>query len=293
MFETVQFRIADVDVSIDAPREIIDIAKESYRRLPSTEGRAEAHALVHAELDAAGTLRIRIGQIDYADVPAGSGRGVVGIELSNAVITAVAQRSRFVILHAAALEMDGEALCIAAPGYSGKTLLASHLVSRGWRILSDEYAFIEPMTGNVVPFQKLLFMRSSSLPHTPRSFKKSIEASPWYGLGNAPGLVFSGVDPASSYSESVWSTGARLTRLLLLSGKRAPSAVIDECETWNLIPDLNALVWQSPDLLTGLQRLAMAVRGTSVGRLTAASPLATADAIERWAMAQARAHSYA
>ncbi len=202
---------------------------------------------------------------------------------SNAIITAVAQHSRFLIVHAAALERDGEALCIAAPGHTGKTLLTAHLLSRGWRCLSDEYAFIEPLSGQIVPFPKLLYVRSSSLPLVPRTFRKCLECSPWYGMGERPGLVFSGVDPSAAYSEDIWSTGARLSRLLMLVKRNASGPSIKPCAGWSIIPELNSVTWQPPDLLDGLSRMAAALRGVEVGKLVAADPLMTVNAIEQWA----------
>jgi hypothetical protein len=277
--DVLQYRIADVDIAIEGPADVLRIVSESYSRFarPINQSCRAVVRIVHEE----GQLSIRAGDREYAALPAGAGRGIIGIELSNAIITTVAQESRFLILHAAALERNGEALCIAGRGMSGKTLLATHLVSRGWRVLSDEYAFIEPLSGYVVPFPKLLFVRSSSLPHMPRSFRKCVECSPWYGMGHLSGIIFSGVDPARSYGEDVWSSGARLKHLLLME-PRAKAAQIAAADPWSLVPDINTLVWQPPDLLEGLSRLATAMRSVRTGRLTPGAPLPTANVAESW-----------
>lgn len=279
-----RYRIADVEITIEAPPELLSIVAESYRRFPQPMN-TMAHEVVRV-VNENGQLLVRIGAREYANMSAAAGRGVIGIEMSNAIITAVAQRSRFLILHAAALERGGEAICIAGRGMSGKTLLATHLIARGWRILSDEYAFIEPVSGQIVPFPKLLYVRSSSLPHMPRSFRKSVESSPWYGMGHFSGIVFSGVDPSRSYSEAIWSTGARLKHLLLMD-RRVEHPVIEPEEPWSLIPDLNAMVWQPQDILEGLSRLATAMRAVQTGRLLSGTPLHTANAIENWVQAGA------
>jgi hypothetical protein len=103
-------------------------------------------------------------------------------------------------------------------------------------------------------------------------------------MGEFSGIVFSGVDPSRSYSEAIWSTGARLTHLLLMDG-RMEQPVITPAEPWSLIPDLNTMVWQPEDILEGLSRLATAMRGVRTARLSAGAPLHTANAIERWAQA--------
>ena len=41
-------------------------------------------------------------------------------------------------LHAAAVEVDGEAILLAAPGYSGKTTLAAGFAAAGYRVLSED-----------------------------------------------------------------------------------------------------------------------------------------------------------
>jgi len=290
--DALHYRIADVDVAIEAPIDVLGIVTDAYRRFPKSSALMKPQVTVYADTDKDGHVSIAIGEKDYKTVPAASGRAIVGLELSNAIITAVAQHSRFLIVHAAAIEHEGEALCIAGPGHIGKTLLAAHLLSRGWRCLSDEYAFIEPYSGQIVPFPKLLYVRSTSLPYVPRTFRKCLESSPWYGLGDQPGLVFSGVDPACAYSEAIWSAGARLSRLLVLVKRNAAAPTIKDCAAWSIIPDLNSLAWQPPDLLDGLTRMASALRGVQVGKLVAGEPLATANAIENWAAGD-RALAYA
>ena len=279
---TLRYRIADVDIAVEAPQELLRIVAESYRRFPQPKFGGGAHTIVSTMAHEDGTLSIQIRDREYVRVSAAAGRGLIGLQISNAIITAVSECSRFLVMHAATLERNGEATCIAGRGLAGKTLLATHLVSRGWRILSDEYAFIEPMSGHVVPFPKMLYVRSSSLPHMPRTFRKSVESSPWYGLGDHPGIVFTGVDPTKRYSERVWSSGARLKNVIILTARDERGALIEECDPWSIVPELNALVWQPPNLLDGLTRLANALRGVRVARLTAGGPLQTANAIERW-----------
>ena len=43
-------------------------------------------------------------------------------------------------LHAAAVDVDGAAVLIAAPGYSGKTTLAAGFAAEGYRVLSEDVA---------------------------------------------------------------------------------------------------------------------------------------------------------
>lgn len=70
---------------------------------------------------------------------------------------------QFLILHAAVVERRGFALLLPAPPGSGKSTLCAGLVSRGWRLLSDELALISPETGNVVPLVRPISLKNASI----------------------------------------------------------------------------------------------------------------------------------
>lgn len=53
-----------------------------------------------------------------------------------------AQATRFLMLHAATVERDGQAIVLPAYSGSGKSTLCAALVHDGWRLLSDEFALI-------------------------------------------------------------------------------------------------------------------------------------------------------
>ena len=70
---------------------------------------------------------------------------------------------QFLILHAAVVERRGLALLLPAPPGSGKSTLCAGLVSRGWRLLSDELALISPETGDVVPLVRPISLKNASI----------------------------------------------------------------------------------------------------------------------------------
>jgi len=55
-----------------------------------------------------------------------------------------AHAHHFVVYHAAVLERDGRAVVLPAPPGSGKSTLTAALAQRGWRLLSDELALLDP-----------------------------------------------------------------------------------------------------------------------------------------------------
>lgn len=70
---------------------------------------------------------------------------------------------RYLILHSAVLERSGRALLFSAPPASGKSTLCAGLVSRGWRLLSDELALVEPASGEIVPLPRPIGLKNASI----------------------------------------------------------------------------------------------------------------------------------
>lgn len=69
----------------------------------------------------------------------------------------------YLLLHAAVIERDGKALIMPAPPGSGKSTLCAALVSRGWRLLSDEMGLISPVNGMVLPLGRPISLKNRSL----------------------------------------------------------------------------------------------------------------------------------
>jgi|GEM_PF-1649267 len=278
---TVRYRVADVDIEVRGPRKAIVPLERAFARVPRAPSNGSSAVTVEVRHDANGWL---ISE-SFSDRPrvldARAGGGWLAMEVANSVISEVAARSKFLIMHAAVLERDSEALAVAGRGFAGKSTVATHLLARGWRMLSDEYAFVEPVTGSVVPYQKLMYLRSGVIPFLPSSFRRSVEQSPWYGASN-DGLGFYAIDPAVSYGEHVWANRAQLRAVVLLDMERGQTAQVSESDAWSLIPEFQALVWKSDDLLGGLAKLASSLRGVRVAVIRPGAPLQTADALEAW-----------
>ncbi len=70
---------------------------------------------------------------------------------------------QYLIIHAAVVEHSGRALLLPAPPGAGKSTLCAGLISRGWRLLSDELALIDPGTGNLVPLPRPVSLKNRSI----------------------------------------------------------------------------------------------------------------------------------
>jgi hypothetical protein len=69
----------------------------------------------------------------------------------------------FLFLHAGAVARDGGALVLPAQMDSGKSSLTTALLRSGWDYLSDELGPIDPVTGRVYAFPKLISLDDASL----------------------------------------------------------------------------------------------------------------------------------
>ena len=70
---------------------------------------------------------------------------------------------RFLLIHAGVVERNGRALVMTGESGSGKSTLAALLSTRGWRLLADEFALIEPATGLVHPFPRPVSLKNESI----------------------------------------------------------------------------------------------------------------------------------
>ena len=70
---------------------------------------------------------------------------------------------RFVAMHAAVVEREGRALIISGESGAGKSTLCAALVLDGWRLLSDEFALLDPETGMLSPLPRPVSLKNASI----------------------------------------------------------------------------------------------------------------------------------
>ena len=70
---------------------------------------------------------------------------------------------QYLMIHSAVVEKDG--VCCILPGNpgSGKSTLCAALVSRGWRLFSDEMALIDLETGQLAPCPRPISLKNQSI----------------------------------------------------------------------------------------------------------------------------------
>ena len=70
---------------------------------------------------------------------------------------------QYLILHSAVVEKNGFAAILPAPPGSGKSTLCAGLVSRGWRLLSDELGLISLEHLDLVPLARPVNLKNESI----------------------------------------------------------------------------------------------------------------------------------
>ncbi|MES2441375.1 MAG: HprK-related kinase A [Pseudomonadota bacterium] len=89
--------------------------------------------------------------------------GVLAAEMGMNLQMALGQR-RYLLLHASAVERDGRALLMTGASGAGKSTLAALLMARGWRLMGDEFALVDPATGLVHGFPRLVSLKNEAVP---------------------------------------------------------------------------------------------------------------------------------
>lgn len=89
-------------------------------------------------------------------------QGVLAAEMAMNLQMALGQR-RYLLLHASAVEKDGRALLMTGESGAGKSTLAALLMARGWRLMGDEFALLDPSTGMLHGFPRLISLKNEAI----------------------------------------------------------------------------------------------------------------------------------
>lgn len=88
--------------------------------------------------------------------------GLLAAEMAMNLQMALGAR-RYLLLHASAVERDGRALLMTGESGAGKSTLATLLAAKGWRFMGDEFALLDPATGLVHAFPRLISLKNEGI----------------------------------------------------------------------------------------------------------------------------------
>ena len=89
-------------------------------------------------------------------------QGLLAAEMAMNLQLALGGR-RFLLLHASCVERDGRAVLMTGESGAGKSTLAVLLAARGWRFMGDEFALVDPDTGLVHAFPRLVSLKNEGI----------------------------------------------------------------------------------------------------------------------------------
>lgn len=113
----------------------------------------------------------------------------------------------FLMLHAAVVARGTRALVLPAEPGDGKTTLCAALASRGWRLLSDEFALLRPETAAFLPMPRPMPLKNESI-EVIREFAPDHEMGPAIH-GTRKGTVVHVRPPADSVRRQAEPARAR------------------------------------------------------------------------------------
>ncbi len=89
-------------------------------------------------------------------------QGLLAAEMAMNLQVALGWR-RHLLLHASAVEKNGKALIMTGASGSGKSTLAAMLGHKGWRFMGDEFVLIDLITGEAVPFPRMISLKNEAI----------------------------------------------------------------------------------------------------------------------------------
>ncbi len=108
--------------------------------------------------------------------------GLLAAEMAMNLQLALGER-RYLLLHASAVERDGRALVMTGVSGAGKSTLAALLMTRGWRLMGDEFVLVDPATGLAHAVPRLVSLKNASVGELRRAapqarFGPALDATP-------------------------------------------------------------------------------------------------------------------
>ncbi len=261
-------RIASIDARVGGAPSLVAMFDRLHARLE------RASALEGFELDAIasdGELLVARAGRSQRRVALSPNAKLAALQVSRSIVDALTDvREPLAVARGTTLEREGRVHAIVSNEDGvGKTTLAFHLLSRGWRIVSDDRILIDRSSLEALPYRRLLTIGSSAIPFVPRMFRRALEASPWYYAPDAADVVYVAVDPALVCGNGAWSAGGRLYSVLFAMRALDGAARV---EPMSGAAGLGERVLELAPLRTTLRFAALHV----------GAPTSTADAVEGW-----------
>ena len=163
------FNVLDAAVSLTGPAEILKPIVTAYGRFVVPREECRSPARIVLETGEGGGIRI-----DDRTFPFAADLDPVFQLYQQFLLTVLDQVGSCAVLHGAALvDRRGDAFLVAAPAGHGKTSLTLELVSRGYTMLSDDYAPLDLETACVHPYPRTVAVLPDGDAPIPEAFRSA------------------------------------------------------------------------------------------------------------------------
>lgn len=261
-----RFNIAEVDVAIDAPRDVANILDRMLAHVDRNWTQSTEPLRVVASFES--DVWLIAGQ-SPASRKALGGRSAlpqVAGAIVSSLLAEISYRRNVEVWRAAVVEREGRALVFVGDDWESCVTLTAHLHTRGWKILGGDYALVSGDTLVVSAFKKVLHANSSCVGSFPVWYRRAIEASPWYASSQA--IAFYAIDPQLSLGASPWGERANLAAVLKVDGQFAEHPSVQP---------IDQLTYSGSLRMVDLKRAGVEVAGLVVGDF-----IETCDLVQRW-----------
>lgn len=209
------FSFSGTNVRVEAPEGVLAVLEATLRFVPrcSSHDVPDIRIVAQTREDVweirgdAGSLKVLGAQSSLPQV--------AGAIVSSAVDDVATTRG-LKTMRASVIAKDDRALAMLGDDWESAIALAAHLHGRGWTFLGSDNVFLDPQTLDVIPFQKSLYVNSSSVVQFPVEYRRAVEESPWYVT--TQGISFYAVDPRSAGHRETWASSTKLHGIVVVDG---------------------------------------------------------------------------
>jgi hypothetical protein len=215
---TIDLRLADVNVRVQAPDRVLAVLDATLSNVPRfVTGAVPDVTILVSPNDEVWEIHGLDGSRKVLTTQ--SALPQVGGAIVSTAIGCVAASREYTTMRATVLEMNGQALAMIGDDWESAITLATHLHGRGWSYIGSDNVFLDPATRDVHCIQKSLYINASSVSQLPLLYRRAVEQSPWYVT--AQGISFYAVDPTHALTGRAWTPSAALCGIIVVDGLMA------------------------------------------------------------------------
>ena len=221
-----EFSFAGTTVRVEAPEGVLAVLDATLRFVPRPSQAAADIRIVAQTLEDVWEIRGHAGSLKV--LGAQSSLPQVAGAIASCAVNDVATHRGLKTMRASVIAKGDRALAMLGDDWESALTLAAHLHGRGWTFVGSDNVFVDAVTLDVVPFQKSLYVNSSSVVQFPIEYRRAVEESPWYVT--MQGISFYAVDPRSAGHSETWAPATKLHGIVVVDGAMSERPALESLD---------------------------------------------------------------